>query len=69
MDPILGDSVEQESFDKKKPEPYQEAIILVYLGSYLNEICQLNLFNMQEQYVIWYPIYSYSIGFEISALC
>ena len=50
---ICGDQLKKESFSKDRPERYWVSMISLYSGSRLNEICQVNLSDIEDQDGIW----------------
>ena len=50
---ICGDQLKKESFSKDRPERYWVSMISLYSGSRLNEICQMNLSDIEDQGRIW----------------
>jgi integrase len=50
---ICGDQLKKESFNKDRPERYWVSMISLYSGSRLNEICQMNLSDIEDQDGIW----------------
>jgi len=53
LDLILGDALQVESLQQDKPERYWVTMIAAYSGARLNEICQLNVNDIQQQEGIW----------------
>ena len=53
LDLVLGDSLKKYSLNKNRPERYWITMISAYSGTRLNEICQLDLSDIQEQDGIW----------------
>ena len=49
LDLVLGDSLKKYSLNKNRPERYWITMISAYSGTRLNEICQLDLSDIQEQ--------------------
>ncbi|MDP6960260.1 MAG: site-specific integrase [Dehalococcoidia bacterium] len=50
---ICAESLKKDSVDKNRPERYWVTLISLYSGSRLNEICQMNLSDIEEQDGIW----------------
>ena len=50
---ILGNNLEQQSFDKNRPERFWVTRIAAYSGARLNEICQLNISDIRQEDEIW----------------
>ena len=50
---ICAESLKKDSVDKNRPERYWITLISLYSGSRLNEICQMNLSDIEEQDGIW----------------
>ena len=50
---ILGNNLEQQSFDKNRPERFWVTQIAAYSGARLNEICQLNISDIRQEDEIW----------------
>jgi len=50
---ICGDQLKKESFSKDRPERYWIPMISLYSGSRINEICQMNLSDIEDQGGIW----------------
>ena len=53
LDLVLGDSLKKYSLNQNRPERYWITMISAYSGTRLNEICQLDLSDIQEQDGIW----------------
>ena len=53
LDLILGDALQAESLQQDKPERYWVTMIAAYSGARLNEICQLNVSDIQQEEGIW----------------
>ena len=53
MDLILGDQLKSDSLALNKPERYWVTILSAYSGARLNEICQLNVSDIQKYDEIW----------------
>ena len=53
MNLILGDALEGESLEQNKPERYWVTLLSAYSGARLNEICQLDVIDIQELDGIW----------------
>ena len=49
----LGDALQAESLQQDKPERYWATVIAAHSGARLNEICQLNVSDIQLQEDIW----------------
>ncbi len=50
---ILGDKLNRESLAINKPERYWATLISAYSGARLNEVCQLNVSDIQKMDGIW----------------
>ena len=50
---ILGDALKTESIEQNKPERYWVAMLSAYSGARLNEVCQLNVSDIQKTDGIW----------------
>ena len=50
---ILGDALKSESLALNKPERYWVAMLSAYSGARLNEVCQLNVSDIQKTDGIW----------------
>ena len=50
---ICGDQLKKQSLNKNRPERYWIPMISLYSGSRLNEICQMNLSDIEDQDGIW----------------
>ena len=50
---ILGDNLKAESFGQKKPERYWVCMLAAYSGARLNEICQLDVTDIEKQDDVW----------------
>ena len=50
---ILGDKLKEESLAINKPERYWATLISAYSGARLNEVCQLNVSDIQRMDGIW----------------
>ena len=48
MNLILGERLKKESLEQGKPERYWVTMLSAYSGARLNEICQLNLDDIQQ---------------------
>ena len=53
MNLMLGDALKKESLEPDKPERYWTTLISAYSGARLNEICQLDVKDIQEFDGIW----------------
>ena len=53
MNLILGDALKKESLEQNKPERYWATLLSAYSGARLNEICQLNVDDIQQANGIW----------------
>ena len=53
LDLILGDALKAESLTLNKPERYWVTMIASHSGARLNEICQLDVSDIQEHEGIW----------------
>ena len=53
MDLILGDKLAADSIAVNKPERYWATLISAYSGARLNEVCQLNVSDIQRSDDIW----------------
>ena len=53
MNLILGDALEGELLEQNKPERYWVPLLSAYSGARLNEICQLDVIDIQELDGIW----------------
>ena len=53
MNLILGDVLRRESPEQNKPERYWVTLLSAYSGARLNEICQLNVDDIQQANGIW----------------
>ena len=53
MNLILGDKLISESLAINKPERYWVTLLSAYSGARLNEICQLNVDDIQQANGIW----------------
>jgi len=53
LDLILGESLPAEALKQGKPERYWVTMIAAYSGARLNEICQLDLTDIQKHDGIW----------------
>ena len=53
MDLILGDKLAEDSIAVNKPERYWATLISAYSGARLNEVCQLNVSDIQRSDDIW----------------
>ena len=50
---ILGDALKSESLALNKPERYWVTLLSAYSGARLNEVCQLNVSDIQKTDGIW----------------
>ena len=50
---ILGDALKSESLARNKPERYWVTLLSAYSGARLNEVCQLNVSDIQKTDGIW----------------
>ena len=50
---ILDDKLKGESLAINKPERYQTTLISAYSGARLNEVCQLNVSDIEKMDGIW----------------
>ena len=50
---VLGDKLNRESLAINKPERYWATLISAYSGARLNEVCQLNVSDIQKMDGIW----------------
>ena len=50
---ILGDALKAESIEQNKPERYWVTLLSAYSGARLNEVCQLNVSDIQKTDGIW----------------
>ena len=53
LERICAECLKRDSVDKNRPERYWVTLIALYSGSRLNEICQMNLSDIEEQDGIW----------------
>ena len=53
MNLILGDDLKRESLEQNKPERYWVTLLSAYSGARLNEICQLDVIDIQQFDGIW----------------
>ena len=53
MDLILGEQLKSESLAINKPERYWVTMLAAYSGARLNEVCQLNVADIQRTDGIW----------------
>ena len=53
MNLILGNDLKGESLEQNKPERYWVTLLSAYSGARLNEICQLDVIDIQELDGIW----------------
>ena len=53
LDLVLGDALKAESLKQGKPERYWVTMIAAYSGARLNEICQLDTYDIQQHSGIW----------------
>ena len=53
LDLVLGDALKAESLKQDKPERYWVTMIAAYSGARLNEICQLDTYDIQQHSGIW----------------
>ena len=53
MDLILGDKLTADSLAVNKPERYWVTLLSAYSGARLNEVCQLNVSDIQKTDGIW----------------
>lgn len=53
MDLILGDRLKSESLQQNKPERYWVTMLAAYSRARLNEICQLDVADIEQQDGIW----------------
>ena len=53
MNLILGDALKAESIEQNKPERYWVTLLSAYSGARLNEVCQLNVSDIQKTDGIW----------------
>ena len=53
MDLILGEKLTADSIAVNKPERYWATLISAYSGARLNEVCQLNVSDIQRSDDIW----------------
>ena len=50
---ILGEKLKKESLEQNKPERYWVTLLSAYSGARLNEICQLDITDIEKQGSIW----------------
>ena len=50
---ILGNNLEQQFFDRNRPERFWVTQIAAYSAARLNEICQLNISDIRQEDEIW----------------
>ena len=53
LDLVLGDDLKAESLQQNKPERYWVTMLAAYSGARLNEICQLDVADIEQKDYIW----------------
>jgi integrase len=53
MNLILGEQLKSESLAINNPERYWVTMLAAYSGARLNEVCQLNISNIQRLMEFW----------------